>query len=146
MITHIWGNVVRVYFLTQRHAQIASEKEGYKTHRENIIYVKIIHYTHNTLEIKSGWKYNKMLAVSSLSAEIAGDFHFLLFCTFGDPKTYITCVINKLLQKREEILLGESESQCWKAWVSGYRRVWGGTHRWWRTWRPRLTGFRHQWR
>lgn len=56
-------------------------------------------HTCNTLEIKSGWKHNKMVAVSSLSAEIIGDFPFLCFVYLDILKHMFTCVINRLLQK-----------------------------------------------
>ena len=98
MMVLIRENIVRVYFLTQRHAYTANEKEGYKMYVEEYNLCK--NYTlHNTLEIKSGWKHNEMVATSPLTAMIIEGFPFLFFCIFGYPKTQVTLCNNKLLHK-----------------------------------------------
>lgn len=70
--------------------------------QKSIIYVKMIHYT---LETKLDGNVRKW-QLCVLSGEIIGDIHSLFFVHLGFLK-HVTCVINKLSQKRIKILLGK---------------------------------------
>ena len=106
----IWENVVRVYFLRQRHAYTANEKGGCKIYAEE--YNLCRNYTrHNTLETKSGWKHNKEVASSPLTATVIDGFPFLFFVYLDIPKHRLSCVIINYFTKENK--------SCWGKWEPG---------------------------